>query len=193
MLRGEHAGAEHVQKPMHLRLHLLAVLPDGMMEPGRKLDRNVILRRRDEGARDLLRGGERIGRDAAGAQFKPEGAAISRPMVFGQEIDRLFGRVGGRLPKTLPCGSRHDSAHFGKHGRVRVFGQGHLQLMNRNSTGVSGLKRLDGSACFFQFVDEIAGALLLRAERRNAQRMFAVKRGDVIIRFAEPRRRQDES
>ncbi len=72
VLGRENAGAEHIQKSMHLRLHARMKLPDRMMQPGGKLDRHVMLCRRDERGSDLVRGWKGIRRDTASPQLVTE-------------------------------------------------------------------------------------------------------------------------
>ena len=72
VFRGQHAGAEHVEEAVHLRLHARVKLPDRMMQAGGELDRHAVRDGRDERARDLDRRRKRRGDDAAGAQFEAE-------------------------------------------------------------------------------------------------------------------------
>src|SRR4029077_14240419 len=47
MLRREDCSAEHIKKPVHLCFHFITKLPDRMMYPRRKLDRELMRSRCD--------------------------------------------------------------------------------------------------------------------------------------------------
>ena len=72
MLRRKHCSSEHIEKSVHLRFHFIAKLPDWMMQPGRKLDREPIRTCRYQCAGDLRRSWKCIRRHTTGAQFVTE-------------------------------------------------------------------------------------------------------------------------
>ena len=51
--RCKDCGSQHVEKSVHLRVHFFSKLPDGMMQPGGKLDGELMRRCRYESACDL--------------------------------------------------------------------------------------------------------------------------------------------
>ena len=53
MFRRKDCGSQHIEKSVHLRFHFVAKLPDWMMQPGRKLDRELMRSLRYQHARDL--------------------------------------------------------------------------------------------------------------------------------------------
>src|SRR5205814_440911 len=48
MLSCQDGRTQHVEKPVHPGLHLFPVLPERMMQTGRKLDRDLMRRRHDQ-------------------------------------------------------------------------------------------------------------------------------------------------
>src|SRR2546429_8499049 len=61
VLGRKHAGAEHVKKSVHFRVHFAAKLPDRMMQTRGEFNTNVMLCRADKSSRDLCRSGKSLG------------------------------------------------------------------------------------------------------------------------------------
>jgi fumarylacetoacetase len=53
MLRRKDCGSQHIEKSVHLRFHFVTELPDWVMQPGRKLDRELMGTCRYQSARDI--------------------------------------------------------------------------------------------------------------------------------------------
>ena len=85
---------------MHLCFHLIAVLPDRMMQTGRKLDWELMRGRRYKRAGNLRGSRKCIRRHTAGAQFVTEGCRVLARIVFGNQRNGLFRSVRRRFPEN---------------------------------------------------------------------------------------------
>ena len=79
MFRRKDCGSQHIEKSVHLRFHFVSKLPDWMMQPSRKLDRELMRRCRYQSACDLRRSWKCISRHSAGSQFVTEFCRTSSP------------------------------------------------------------------------------------------------------------------
>src|SRR5207245_2176768 len=86
MLRRHDTGAEDIEESIHFAFHLIAILPNRMMQPGGEFDRNGIPDGRDKRPGDQTGIRKSIGSHSAGAQLEPEGE-ISRRVHLGQNGD----------------------------------------------------------------------------------------------------------
>src|SRR6266487_4931079 len=83
MLRRKHRGSQHIEESVHFGFHFVAKLPDWMMQPGCKLDRELMRSCRYQRPCDLRRSWKCVGRHAAGAQFVTEFCRVLIGVVTG--------------------------------------------------------------------------------------------------------------
>ena len=85
---------------MHLCFHFIAVLPDRMMQTGRKLDWELMRGRRYKRAGNLRGSRKCISRHPAGAQFVAKGCHVLARIVFGNQGNGWFRSVRRRFPEN---------------------------------------------------------------------------------------------
>src|SRR5215471_18992294 len=99
MLRCKHCSSEHIEKSVHLRFHFVAELPDWMMQPRCKLDRELMCGRAQQRACDLRRRWKCISGHSAGSQFVTECCHFLVRIVPGNQCNGLLRFLGRRFPK----------------------------------------------------------------------------------------------
>src|SRR5260370_1905891 len=100
MLGGQNGRAKHVEKPVHLCFHLIAKLPDRVMQTRRKLNWDLMRSRDHQRLGDLGRGWKRIGRHATSPQFVTESCSISFGVMLCDPRNLLFRPLARPYPPT---------------------------------------------------------------------------------------------
>src|SRR5258705_13996285 len=100
MPRRKDGGPQHIEKSVLLRFHFAAKLPDWMMQPSRKLDRELMGSCRYQSARDLRRSWKCIGRNSAGPQFVTECCHVLVGVVPSDQPDGLLCSLRRRFQKN---------------------------------------------------------------------------------------------
>ena len=119
MFRRKDCGSQHIEKSVHLRFHFVAKLPDWMMQPSRKLDRELMRSCRYQRACDLRRSWKCISRHSAGSQFVTECWRVVVGVVPGNQCNGLLCSLRRRFPKHRQL----------THNRPRLFERSRIHIV----------------------------------------------------------------
>src|SRR6266511_3767554 len=173
MLSGEGCGSEHVEESMHLCFHFIAKLADGMMQPRRKLDRELMRCRRHYGAGDLPRSGKCIRCHSAGAQFVTERCRVLIGIVFRQQRGGLLCSVRWRFPENWQI--TEDRSRVFQQCKIHIMRQEHLEVTNRKEIDIVSGKRTNRRVGLFEGVEKGIRIRGLRSEGSDAERMQRIE------------------
>src|SRR6266511_5298960 len=173
MLSGEGCGSEHVEESMHLCFHFIAKLADGMMQPRRKLDRELMRCRRHYGAGDLRRSGKCIRCHSAGAQFVTERCRVLIGIVFRQQRGGLLCSVRWRFPENWQI--TEDRSRVFQQCKIHIMRQEHLEVTNRKEIDIVSGQRTNCRISFFERFKKGIGVPSFWTERSDTQRMQRIE------------------
>src|SRR5205823_1389096 len=119
MLSCQDGRTQDIEKSVHPGLHLFPVLPEWMMQTGRKFDRHLMRRRHDQRPGDLRRSWKCIRRYAAGTQFETKRRLIHVGIELGQQRNCFWRSFGGCLPKRRQTAD--NRAGFSEDRKINIL------------------------------------------------------------------------